>query len=131
MRRKPEYQDPPLWIAGNAWERGHIEPFELARIAAWKSARSVAAVTVNRPGEIEFWTRAAISVILPWRNRRAATLTTDADWAGWQKAANTAIGWVGRPGELPSGLLSLTGVGYPRGLCDSRHPRPRDVACHG
>lgn len=113
MPRQPEYQDRPCWITGEAWNRGYIEPFELARIGAWKNARSVAAITVSRPEEIEAWTRAAISAIRPWRDRRAVALVTDADWAGWQKAANAAIGWVGSHGEPSSGLLSLKGVGYP------------------
>ena len=56
MPRRPEYQDRPCWITDEAWNRGYIEPFELARIAAWKSARSIAAITVNRPEEIEAWT---------------------------------------------------------------------------
>lgn len=113
MPRRPEYQDRPCWIADEAWNRGYIEPFELTRIAAWKNARNVAAITVNRPEKIEAWTRAAVSVIRPWRDRRAVALATDADWASWQKAANDAIGWIGSQGEPSSGLLSLKGVGYP------------------
>jgi hypothetical protein len=110
---RPEYQDRPCWIAEEAWNRGYIEAFELARIAAWKNARSVAAITVNRPKDIEVRTRAAISVIRPWRGRRAVALATDADWAGWQQAANAAVGWMSSAGEPSSGLLSLKGVGYP------------------
>lgn len=113
MPRRPEYQDRPFWITDEAWNRGYIEPFELTRIAAWKNSRSVAAITVNRSEEIGAWTRAAISVIQPWRGRRAVALTTDADWTDWQKAANAAIGWIGSQGASPAGLLSLKGVGYP------------------
>lgn len=113
MFERPEYQNRPSWIAEEAWSRGYIEPFELARIAAWKSARSVAAITVNRPDEIEVWTRAAISAIRPWRDRKAVAFATDADWAGWRKTANLAIGWIGSQGAPSSGLLSLRGVGYP------------------
>lgn len=111
-RQRKEYQDRPDWIAGKAWNRGYIEAFELARIAAWKNAQSVAAITVNGPEEIEACTRAAISVIRPWLGRKGTQLATDADWAAWQQAANAAIGWVGRKGPS-SGLLSLKGVGYP------------------
>jgi hypothetical protein len=74
VARRPVYQDRPCWITDEAWNRGYIEPFELTRIAAWKNARSVAAITVNRPENIEAWTRAAISVIRPWRDRRAVAL---------------------------------------------------------
>jgi hypothetical protein len=113
MPRRPEYQDRPCWITDKAWIRGCIDPFELTRIAAWKNAKSVAAITVNSPGEIEAWTEAAISAIRPWRDRRAIALTADADWASWQEAANAAIGWIGSRGGPPSGLLALKGVGYP------------------
>jgi hypothetical protein len=113
MPRRPEYQHRPCWITDEAWNRGYIEAFELARIAAWKSAQSVAAITVNRTEEIEAWTRAAISAIQPWRHRRAVALSTESDWSSWQKAANAAIGWIGSREEASSGLLSLKGVGYP------------------
>lgn len=99
MPERPEYQGRPSWIAEEAWSRGYIEAFELARIGAWKSARSVAAITVNKAEEIEAWTRAAISAIRPWQDRRAAAFATDADWAAWRTTANLAIGWMGSQGE--------------------------------
>jgi hypothetical protein len=111
--RRPEFQIRPCWIADKAWDRGYIEAFELARIAAWKSARSVAAITVNEPGEIEACTRAAMSIIQTWRGKRATELAADVDWCAWKQTANAAIGWVGGQGEPSSGLLSLHGVGYP------------------
>lgn len=113
MTRRPEYQERPAWITERAWSRGYIEAFELTRIAAWKSARAVAAITVNEPAEIEARTREAMSVIRAWRCRRATEIATDAGWSDWQQAANTAIGWVGGPGVEPSGLLALKGVLYP------------------
>jgi hypothetical protein len=113
MPSRREYQDRPGWIAAEAWNRGCIEAFELARIAAWKSAISVAGITVNTPREIEACTRAAMSAIEVWRGRKATALTADADWADWPSTANAAIGWVGKYGEPSSGLLSLKGVGYP------------------
>jgi hypothetical protein len=78
-----------------------------------ENAQSVAAITVNRPGEIETWTGAAISASRPWRGMSAVTLTADADWTSWQEASNAAIGWTGSREEPPSGLLALKGVGYP------------------
>jgi hypothetical protein len=113
VSRRKEYQKRPEWIADDAWHRGYIEPFELARIAAWKNARSVAAITVNMPAEIEARTREAMSAIRPWRGRTATPLVTDGEWADWQQTANAAVGWVGRKGEPSSGLLSLKGVSYP------------------
>jgi hypothetical protein len=53
MTSRPEYQERPAWITGRAWARGYLDAFELTRIAAWKSARAVAAITVNEPAEIE------------------------------------------------------------------------------
>jgi hypothetical protein len=108
---------PPEWITHEAWNRGYLEAFEVARIAAWKNAQSVTAITVNKPEEIEDCTRAAMSVIKPWRGRKAIELITSADWDEWRQTANRAIGWVGgRRGPSswpPSGLLSLKGVEYP------------------
>lgn len=52
-RRRPEYQNRPCRITAGAWDRGYITAFELARIAAWKNAKSVAVITVNNPGDIE------------------------------------------------------------------------------
>jgi hypothetical protein len=108
-----EYQNRPERITQEAWNRGYLEAFELARIAAWKSAQSVAAITVNKPEEIEDCTRAAMSVIKPWRGRKAIGLVTGADWDEWQQTANKAIGWVGGRRGPSSGLLSLKGVEYP------------------
>lgn len=113
MPRRPEYQNRPCRITDNAWRRGYVEAYELTRIAAWKSARGVAAVTVNEPDEIEACTRAAMSAIQPWRGRKATELVTDADWTDWRQTANRAIGWVGGQRETSSGLLSLKGVEYP------------------
>lgn len=110
---RPEYQNRPRRITDKAWSRGYIEAFELTRIAAWKSAQSVAAITVNEQEEIEACTRAAMSVIQPWRGRWATELVTRADWIDWQRTANRAIGWVGGKLGTSSGLLSLNGVEYP------------------
>jgi hypothetical protein len=113
MPGRPQYQDRPDQIADKAWNRGYIEAFELARIVAWKNAINVASITVNTPREIEACTRTAMSVIERWRGQKATALATDIDWADWQSTANAAIGWVGKHREPSSGLLSLTGVGYP------------------
>jgi hypothetical protein len=113
VRKRPEYQKRPVEITKNAWDRGYIEPFELARIAAWKSAKSVAGITVNNPEEIEDCTRATMTIIEPWRGRKVAALGIGAEWADWQLTANEAIGWVNNRTRTASGLLSLKGVEYP------------------
>lgn len=53
MRKRPDYQKRPVEITEKAWNRGYIRAFELARIAAWKSAQGVAGITVNKPEEIQ------------------------------------------------------------------------------
>jgi hypothetical protein len=65
MPARKEFQQRPDHIAREAWDRGYLEAFEVARIAAWKSARGVAAITVGSAEEIESRTRAAMSVIRP------------------------------------------------------------------
>jgi hypothetical protein len=113
VRKRPEYQKRPVEITEEAWDRGYITAFELARIAAWKSARSVAGVTINSPEKIESCTRVIMAVIGPWRGEKATALGTDAEWDDWRQTANRAIGWVGRRTATASGLLSLKGVEYP------------------
>ena len=113
MRKRPEYQKRPVEIAEKAWNRGYIRAFELARIAAWKSAQSVAGITVNKPEEIEACTRTTMAVIEPWKGKKATALGADAEWDDWRQTANRAIGWVDRRKGTASGLLSLKGVEYP------------------
>ena len=48
-----EFHERPDWIAGLAWGRGYITPFELTRIGAYKSAKGVAFLTVNTEEDIE------------------------------------------------------------------------------
>lgn len=110
--QRKEYQIRPDWVAEMAWARGYIEAFELARIAAWKSAISAAAVTVNKPEDIVACTREVIFHVRPWLDRKATELDSDTDWVAWRQAANVAIGWVDRK-RSASGLLSLKGVSYP------------------
>lgn len=112
MRKQPEFQKRPVELAEKAWERGYIEAFELARIAAWKSAKGVAAITVNKAEEIEAWSRAAMAAVKPWKGKQATALD-DAEWDDWQLTANQAIGWVDRKTATSAGLLALKGVEYP------------------
>lgn len=113
MQKRPEYQKRPIEITEKAWNRGYITAFELTRIAAWKSAKSVAGITVNEQEEIMACTRATMAVIKPWRGKKATAISTDAEWNDWEKDANRAIGWVDRRTRTASGLLSLKGVEYP------------------
>jgi hypothetical protein len=92
VRKRPEYQKRPVEIAEKAWNRGYIKAFELARIAARRSAQSVAGITVNQPEEIEACTRTTMAVIEPWRGKKATALGADAEWDDWRQSANRAIG---------------------------------------
>jgi hypothetical protein len=111
-KKRKEYQLRPSWVSDRAWDRGYIEAFEIVRIAAWKSAISAAAITVNKPEDIEDCTRAAISIIRPWRGRKKDELASNVGMPAWRQAANDAIGWNDRKGSS-CGLLSLKGVRYP------------------
>jgi hypothetical protein len=41
MTTQPKYQDEPTYLRDPIWERGQIEPWELLRICAWKSAKNL------------------------------------------------------------------------------------------
>jgi hypothetical protein len=41
MTTQPKYQDEPTYLRDPIWERGQIEPWELLRICAWKSAKKL------------------------------------------------------------------------------------------
>jgi|GEM_PF-3552559 len=99
--------DIPTADVERMWDRGHIRPYELLRIAAWKSAISVARLTVNAEEEIEGRTRDALVAITPFR--KVDVVSAVVDWTEWRVAASTAIG----SRERGTGLLGLTGVGFP------------------
>jgi len=103
------YQVRPSEVALLAWERGHLKPLELLRVAAWKTGQGLGSLTMNSEEAIETRTRDAIDNIRPWKGRRVVGLTDNALWDDWRETARRAIG-AAAAGE---GLLSLKGVGYP------------------
>lgn len=98
-------------------ERGQtsdfIEPFDLCKIAAWKSAISVAWITTNSPEMIQEVTRAAKQSLKEWlsgvNGSQHNVITDDTDWAKYEFDVRQALGSV----TSNSGLLSLRGVRYP------------------
>lgn len=59
MTTQPKYQDEPTHLRDPIWERGQIEPWELLRICAWKSAKNLALLSLNDPDDIRIRTRNA------------------------------------------------------------------------
>lgn len=113
MAPRRSYQsDIPSDAVEQMWERGYIRSFEMMRIAAWKSAISVAQLTVNDEDEIESRTGGAMRAIVGYRYTdvvSSAVDWTDVEWTRWRSAASTAIG----SQKSGSGLLGLTGFGFP------------------
>lgn len=91
-----------------AWSRGYLTPLELLRIAAWKSAQGLAWLSLNTEEEIKSRTAAALEHLRPWRGTPMVGVTDEQAWAKWRNAAWSAIGVHG-----DTGLLALSGVGYP------------------
>jgi len=113
-KAKPGFQTEPIELRNAILARGHIEPWELLRICAWKSAKGLAWLTLNTEDEIRNYTREAITAL------NASGGTTDVlngslsedDWNAWETKAGELIGAEAKHGG-PSGLLRLHGVGYP------------------
>ena len=80
---------------------------QMLRIAAWKSARGLASLTLNDEDSIRLRTANAMDAIRPWRS--TDVLRDPVDWAAWREAVARAVGWKQRQ----TGLLALDGVGYP------------------
>ncbi|MCX8495937.1 MAG: hypothetical protein ORN51_07120 [Akkermansiaceae bacterium] len=89
------------------WERGHLTALQMFRIAAWKSARGLASLTLNSEKAIRGSTAAAITTIRPWR--KSDVICGEVDWSDWLETVATAIG----SKRDRRGLLALEGFGYP------------------
>lgn len=89
------------------WDNGHFTPLQMFRLAAWKSARGLASLTLNSEDAIVDTTAKAIAALADWR--RVDVLSGEVDWTAWRETAANAIG--SKPAR--TGLLSLEGVGFP------------------
>jgi hypothetical protein len=104
----PYQEEPTSSLARNAWARGHLTSLELLRIAAWKSARGLAWLSLNTEEDIESQTATAIDHLRAWRGRQMAGVADPDLWSRWEGTARSAIGI-----HAETGLLKLSGVGYP------------------
>jgi hypothetical protein len=108
-RIRPEYQREPKELARVALERGNLTGLEVLRIAAWKSARGLAALTLNTEAEFEAVTGSAIQTIAQLSGRSALESAADNEyWDEWREVAGNAAGeW------RKTGLMKLRGIDYP------------------
>ena len=102
-----DYQRRPDEVADEAWQRGYLTALELFRVAAWKSAKALAQLTLNSESDIKRTTTQAIDGIRPWKGKPMLAVDDDACWDAWRQTANSVIGI-----QDQTGLLALEGVGY-------------------
>lgn len=107
MRARPSYQHEPFHLREAIWSRGYMTALQMLRIAAWKSARGLALLTLNDEDLIRLRTADAFDAIRPWR--AADVLNAPVDWDAWREMVAHAVG--SKQGQ--TGLLALEGVGYP------------------
>lgn len=113
-KREIQYQSAPVELRGPILDRGHVEAWELFRIVAWKSAKGLGWLSLNDPEEIERATRVTLTRLAEWDGPRSLLKSglTDAEWKQWEDFVGTLIGADASHGG-PTGLLRLSGVGYP------------------
>ena len=108
LASKPAYQaEPSDDFVQAIWKRGRITPLEFFRIAAWKSAKGLASLSLNSEAVFAQSTSAALIALTPLRD--VDVCRERIDWDEWQTVAAGAIGSKLRG----TGLLGLRGVGYP------------------
>jgi hypothetical protein len=92
--KRPAYQAEPTWISEAAWSRGHLEAWELLKIAAWKSVNAnLAWLSLNSPDEIVKVTGAALVELSAYRNASSRELRLRPDaWQAFLAATGTALG---------------------------------------
>ncbi|MEA2827734.1 MAG: hypothetical protein QOG43_2173 [Actinomycetota bacterium] len=111
-RLPKRYQEDMAPEVGKAmWRQGYIEPWELLRIAVWKSAIGGAALSVEEPDRIRSVTRSVLSILQPYRDATAAEKLSGAvvEREAFLEATRLAIGF-GPKGDAGSGLRSLHGI---------------------
>ena len=107
-RRRPEYQTETTDdMRDSIWAAGEIAPLELFRIAAWKSARGLASLTLNSEVTIRRTTSEALERMDVLRT--VDVVAGAVDWEEWTTLTRSVVG----SKSAGSGLLGLAGVGYP------------------
>lgn len=108
----PAYQTLTVDFEVRLQEMDYIEPFDLCRIGAWKSARIPALICLNDPDRIKEVTKVAKSELSNWlrgRNLLDAARSDAAIWVEYERVVGRSVG----DARTGAGLLGLTGVGYP------------------
>jgi hypothetical protein len=110
-RRRPAYQEevgPD--IRRGIWDRGHIEPWELLRIVAWKSAKGLPWLALERPEKIVAVTREVCAAIAPYSDAVASDeFKVEERGQAFLDATCQALG----PRKKATGLRSLRGIELP------------------
>ena len=107
-RRKPRYQNEPLWLREELWARGHIEPWELLQISAWKSANAnLALLSLNTPADIVDVTSRVLTSLSSASQSTSRDLYADQEsWERLEHLTRQAL-------DIETGLRSLHGVRLP------------------
>ena len=106
MVKRPKYQEAPIELREQVWAAGSFTPLQLFRVAAWKSARGLASLTLNTEQDITDRTSGALDAIRSWKG--VDVLRQEVDWDDYRQSVATAMGVKGE-----TGLLALSGFGYP------------------
>jgi hypothetical protein len=116
--RKP-YQSEPTKLRQFILGQGYATPQQLMRIAAWKSAISLANLSLNNEADIYCWTRQACLLGRPLLDEDVLRPTATFSWPAWEQTTRKIMGMnrqrAKRANCDASGLLALEGVDYPVG----------------
>lgn len=114
---KPRYQQEPTELRTVVLEQGFVTPLQLSRIVAWKSAKSMANLTLNSEAEIKERTGSVIERARTWEGLDVLKCGAGWNWDSWREDSREMIGMDTRNARRevrgPEGLLALQGVGYP------------------
>ena len=82
---RPGYQEEPVHLGYLIWEKGFITPWQLLRIASWKSARGLGNLSLLEPRNIEVATGATVQAASPYRHATSPP-SDDAFWQASEEA---------------------------------------------
>lgn len=104
-RASPAYQNFPTDEGDRAWFRGYLDSRDLFRIAAWKSAKGMATLTLNTTDKIEHVTGLVVELLRPYQHADARVLhQSGQEWTVFLDVTETAV-------SRHTGLQQLDGVG--------------------
>lgn len=109
MAARKAYQDLSDEFVARVQQQTFIGAFDLCKIAAWKSAQSVALITVNEPQVIEEVTASTKAALAQWLDPPTNVIEEEPDWDQLTHDIQQAVG----SSKRGTGLLGLHGVAYP------------------